>query len=82
MITGVEPRWACPAILKRSGYCAMTPGVTRTGCWLRRVSRCLRDPVVYLADFAHLVLLPLAVGVPEEDVAGTMAGRPSPPASR
>ena len=33
------------------------------------------DPVVYLADFAHQVLFPLAVGVAEQDVAGTMAGR-------
>jgi len=34
-----------------------------------------RDPVVYLADFAHTVLFPLAAGVAEEPVAGTMAGR-------
>ena len=33
------------------------------------------DPVVYLADFAHMVLFPLAAGVAEEQVAGTMAGR-------
>jgi hypothetical protein len=33
------------------------------------------DPVVYLADFAHRVLFSLAVGVAEEEVAGTMAGR-------
>jgi hypothetical protein len=33
------------------------------------------DPVVYLADFAHMVLFPLAAGVTEEQVAGTMAGR-------
>ena len=33
------------------------------------------DPVVYLADFAHQVLFPLAAGVAEQDVAGTMAGR-------
>ena len=33
------------------------------------------DPVVYLADFAHEVLSPLAAGVAEEQVAGTMAGR-------
>ena len=33
------------------------------------------DPVVYLADFAHQVLFPLAAGVAEEQVAGTMAGR-------
>jgi hypothetical protein len=33
------------------------------------------DPVVYLADFAHEVLFPLAAGVAEEQVAGTMAGR-------
>ena len=33
------------------------------------------DPVVYLADFARQVLFPLAAGVAEEDVEGTMAGR-------
>jgi serine phosphatase RsbU (regulator of sigma subunit) len=33
------------------------------------------DPVVYLADFAHTVLFPLAADVAEERVAGTMAGR-------
>ncbi len=33
------------------------------------------DPVVYLADFSGNVLLPLSGGVPEEDVAGSMAGR-------
>jgi hypothetical protein len=33
------------------------------------------DPVVYLADYAHQVLFPLAAGVAEQDVAGTMAGR-------
>lgn len=33
------------------------------------------DPVVYLADFAHKTLFPLALGVAEEDVATTMAGR-------
>jgi serine phosphatase RsbU (regulator of sigma subunit) len=33
------------------------------------------DPAIYLADFAHQVLFPLAGGVAEEDVAGTMAGR-------
>jgi hypothetical protein len=33
------------------------------------------DPVVYLADFARQVLLPLAAGVPEEPVTGTLAGR-------
>ena len=33
------------------------------------------DPVVYLADFAFQVLVPLAVGVAGQDVAGTMAGR-------
>jgi serine phosphatase RsbU (regulator of sigma subunit) len=33
------------------------------------------DPVIYLADFAHQVLFPLAAGVAEEEVAGTMAGR-------
>jgi len=34
-----------------------------------------RDPVVYLADFASQVLVPLAAGAAEQDVAGTMAGR-------
>ena len=33
------------------------------------------DPVVYLADFSGSVLFPLADGVAEEDVAGSMAGR-------
>jgi Stage II sporulation protein E (SpoIIE) len=33
------------------------------------------DPVLYLADFSHQVLLPLAAGLAEEDVAGTLAGR-------
>jgi serine phosphatase RsbU (regulator of sigma subunit) len=33
------------------------------------------DPVVYLADFSRRVLFPLAPGLPEEDVAGTLAGR-------
>ena len=33
------------------------------------------DPVVYLADFSRQVLFPLAAGVAEEEVAGTMAGR-------
>jgi hypothetical protein len=33
------------------------------------------DPVVYLADFSRQALLPLAAGVPEEQVAGTLAGR-------
>jgi serine phosphatase RsbU (regulator of sigma subunit) len=33
------------------------------------------DPVVYLADFSRQVLAPLAAGVAEEDVAGTLAGR-------
>ena len=33
------------------------------------------DPVIYLADFAHQVLFPLAAGVAEEEVATTMAGR-------
>jgi hypothetical protein len=33
------------------------------------------DPVVYLADFAHQVLFPLAGDVAEQEVAGTMAGR-------
>jgi hypothetical protein len=31
--------------------------------------------VVYLADFAHQVLFPLADGMAGQDVAGTMAGR-------
>ena len=34
-----------------------------------------RDPVVYLADFACQMLVPLAAGVAEQEVAGTMAGR-------
>jgi serine phosphatase RsbU (regulator of sigma subunit) len=34
-----------------------------------------RDPVVYLADFASQVLVPLAAGAAEQEVAGTMAGR-------
>ena len=34
-----------------------------------------RDPVVYLADFACQVLVPLAAGAAEQEVAGTMAGR-------
>jgi hypothetical protein len=33
------------------------------------------DPVVYLADFARQVLLPLAAGIPEEQVEGTLPGR-------
>jgi hypothetical protein len=33
------------------------------------------DPVVYLADYARQVLLPLAAGVPEEQVEGTLPGR-------
>lgn len=33
------------------------------------------DPVVYLADFSGQVLFPLATGVAQEEVAGTMAGR-------
>jgi Stage II sporulation protein E (SpoIIE) len=33
------------------------------------------DPVVYLADFACRVLLPLTAGAAEQQVAGTMAGR-------
>ena len=33
------------------------------------------DPVIYLADFAHQVLFPLAADVAEEEVATTMAGR-------
>jgi hypothetical protein len=32
------------------------------------------DPVLYLADFARQVLLPLTPGVPEEPVTGTLAG--------
>jgi hypothetical protein len=34
-----------------------------------------RDPVVYLADFAYRVLVPLAAGAAGQEVAGTMAGR-------
>jgi Stage II sporulation protein E (SpoIIE) len=34
-----------------------------------------QDPVVYLADFACQVLVPLAVGAAEQEMAGTMAGR-------
>jgi hypothetical protein len=33
------------------------------------------DPVVYVIDFTREVLFPLAAGVAEEQVAGTMAGR-------
>ena len=33
------------------------------------------DPVVYLADFSHQVLVPLVAGMAEEGVAGTLAGR-------
>lgn len=33
------------------------------------------DPVVYLADFARQVLLPLTASVPEEKVEGTLPGR-------
>ena len=33
------------------------------------------DPVMYLADYAHQMLFPLAAGMAEEDVAGTLAGR-------
>src|SRR5512133_2067343 len=33
------------------------------------------DPVVYLADFACQVLVPLAGGAAEQEVAGTLAGR-------
>jgi hypothetical protein len=33
------------------------------------------DPVVYLADFARQVLLPLTADVPEEQVDGTLPGR-------
>src|ERR1700722_8949231 len=38
-----------------------------------------QGPVVYLADFARQVLLPLAGGVPAEAVTGTLAGRGVPP---
>src|SRR6201994_1920720 len=34
-----------------------------------------RDPVVYLADFACQVLVPLAADTAEQEMAGTMAGR-------
>jgi phosphoserine phosphatase RsbU/P len=34
-----------------------------------------RDPVLYLADYARQVLLPLAGDVAAEDMAGTLAGR-------
>ncbi len=34
-----------------------------------------RDPMVYLADFGHRVLVPLAAGEAAQEVAGTMAGR-------
>jgi hypothetical protein len=33
------------------------------------------DPVVYLADFGHQMLFPLAADATEQEVAGTMAGR-------
>lgn len=33
------------------------------------------DPVVYLADFSRQTLFPLAASVPEEPVAGSLAGR-------
>ncbi|MBV9444554.1 MAG: serine/threonine-protein phosphatase, partial [Streptosporangiaceae bacterium] len=33
------------------------------------------DPVVYLADFSRQVLIPLAAGMDDEEVAGTLAGR-------
>ncbi|HEX6523074.1 MAG TPA: PP2C family protein-serine/threonine phosphatase [Streptosporangiaceae bacterium] len=33
------------------------------------------DPMVYLADFSRQVLVPLAAGAGEEEVAGTLAGR-------
>ena len=33
------------------------------------------DPVVYLIDFSHQMLIPLVAGMAEEDVAGTLAGR-------
>ena len=34
-----------------------------------------RDPVVYLADFSGRLLVPLAAGLPAEDVTGTVPGR-------
>lgn len=34
-----------------------------------------REPVVYLADFSRMALLPLAPRLPAEEVAGTLAGR-------
>jgi len=34
-----------------------------------------RDPVIYLGDFSGELLFPLAAGVAEEDVAGSMVGR-------
>lgn len=33
------------------------------------------DPVVYLADFGHRALFPLAEGVAGQEIAGTLAGR-------
>lgn len=45
------------------------------GRLLAAVSGAGPDPVVYLADFARQVLLPLNAGVPEEPVTGALAGR-------
>ena len=70
----------------RDGGCQATPEALRILCQdaggdLHRVlaAACepvpAWDPVVYLADFARQVLFPLAAGVAEEDVEGTMAGR-------
>jgi Stage II sporulation protein E (SpoIIE) len=33
------------------------------------------DPVVYLADYSGRILIPLAAGLPDEEVAGTVPGR-------
>ena len=33
------------------------------------------DPALYLADYSHQALFPLAAGMAEEDIAGTLAGR-------
>ena len=41
-----------------------------------------RDPVVYLADFACQVLVPLAGGAAGQEIAGTMAGGRSSRAGR
>ena len=40
------------------------------------------DPVVYLTDFAHQVLLPLPADAAEQEVAGRWRAGRSPPASR